>query len=98
MPPLLAVPLRAPGVLSKTVELLTDIGRSWLYRLTAMPVLSKQIEEDTLLRMLLDNRLVKLYAKPGSLWQGKVAVYHFRISWGSSLDPLFCKIIEVFLN
>lgn len=79
---------------AKAVKLLTNIGRGWLYRLTAMPVLSKQVEEDTLLRMLLYNSLVELYSKTWSLWQGKVAIYHFWISWGSSLDPLFCKILK----
>ena len=35
----------------------------WLYGLTTMPVLGKQVEEDALLRMLPDDILVELHTQ-----------------------------------
>src|SRR5437868_996040 len=66
--------------------------------LAAMPVLCKQIEEDSLLRMLCDDILVQLHAKPGSLREREVPIYDFGIPWCSGFHPILCEVVEVLLD
>src|SRR6266566_6617621 len=78
--------------------MLGAFGRGWMHGLAAMPVLGKQIEEDPLLRMLLDDILIQLHAKSRPLREREIPVYNFGIPWCSGFHPILCEVVEVLLD
>src|SRR2546421_9407193 len=73
---------------SASVRQLGAFGRGWKHGLAAMPVLGKQIEENPLLWMLLDDILIQFHAKSRPLREREIAVYDFGISWCSGFHPI----------
>ena len=70
----------------------------WALRLATVPVFGEQIEKYLLSWMLANDLFVQCDAETWSMRQCEEAIHHFGIAGRSSLDPVFGKVVEVFLD
>src|SRR5258708_32433552 len=89
-----ATPLK--GVVS--ISRLVICWRGLALRLTAMPVLGEQVEEDLPTRMRGDDIVVERHAQARPARQREVTVDNLRIARRRSLHEVLREIVEVFLD
>jgi len=70
----------------------------WALRLATVPVFGEQIEKYLLSWVLANDLFVQCDAETWSVRQCEEAIHHFGIAGRSSLDPVFGKVVEVFLD
>src|SRR6266581_3695038 len=71
---------------------------NWALRLATVPVFGEQIEKYLLSWMLANDLLVQCDTESWPIRQREEAIHHFGIAGRSSLDPVFGKVVEVFLD
>src|SRR6266568_6502405 len=63
-----------------------------------MPILSEQVEENLLLRMLANQLFIQLHTESRPLRQRKISIYHFRVSGSRGLHPILGEVVEMLEN